>query len=128
MAFPDPLQIKNVATTPVDYTRRLPIPNGNRYVSTTSTGTVQQFIDARAIFQKKNKPDADSLNRHIITFGFTRVDDEEKVHTASLALSLTRPVGTDITDGDVEEMFAALSDFLVASSGAHLTRFKRGEV
>jgi hypothetical protein len=67
-------------------------------------------------------------NRNIATFSVRRVDDEEKVHTASLSLSLLRPMATDITDADIENLYAYMAEFLVADSGGYKTRFTRGEV
>jgi len=127
MAFPDPLVIKDAADVSQSYSRRLPIPNGNRYVRVDSTSPLTDSCDIRTLYTPK-KGGKDAYHRHIITFTRTRVDADDMAHAASLSMSLVRSIATDVTDADIDELFAAMADFLETSSGDYKTRFERGEV
>lgn len=127
MALPDPLALKDNAAVARTFTRRLPIPNGNRYVDTSSTSTRTNACEVRSLYTA-SKPGKDAFNRNIASFSIARVDVDEQVHTAVLSLSLSRPVGSDITDTDISDLYAYMQEFLAAAAGDYKTRFNRGEV
>jgi hypothetical protein len=127
MSFPDPLALKNSSAAAVSLTRRLPIPNGNRYTDVASTPTKNTSCDIRTVYTPA-KSGKDAYNRSIATFSIKRVDGQEVEHTGSLSLSLVRPLNVDITDADMADLFAMLSEFLIAASGDYKTRFMRNEV
>lgn len=140
MALPDPLSIKNAAAVAQTFTRRLPIANGNRYMTTASTPALSDFIDIRSITtpSKGTRKGATSSSnpsgfkegnmRNIVTFGRLRTDIDDLQHIGSTSISFVRPLGADILDADVNDLFAFMADFLVASTADYKNRFIRGEV
>lgn len=126
MAFPDPLVLKNVAAANVNYTRRNPIPNGNRYVDVVSTPALTDYVTIRSIPQGA-KTQYGAGTRNIVTFARERKDTDDNMHPAVLSVSLFRPFATDITDADLDELFARWVEFRIAASGDYLSRFRRGE-
>jgi hypothetical protein len=138
MALPDPLALKDNAAAAKSFTRRNPVPNGNLYVATDSTSARKNAVTIRSIYSPAKagvpafggKPAVagkDAVYRNIAAFSITRVDADENEHTAVLSMSLSRPVGLDIVDADISDLYAYLAEFLVAASGDYKTRFNRGE-
>lgn len=125
MAFADPLALKNAAAAAVSLTRRGPIPNGNRYVDTAATPAASFSTDIRSLLVTPKS--GQKYTRNIVTFGITRTDVDDKQHVGSLSVSLVRPLATDITDTDINDLFAMWAEFLIASAGGYLAKFKRGE-
>jgi hypothetical protein len=126
MAFPDPIQLKDSAAAVSDFSRRLPIPNGNQYVSTASSAAYSPKVELRSFIVTPKK--GDKYMRNVVTISITRVDADDLPHTGSLSMSYVRPLATDITDADMTNLYAYMADFLVTAAGGYKTRFSRGEV
>jgi hypothetical protein len=126
MAQPDPLVLKNNAAVATNFTRRLPVPNGNEYVAVTANPNWKPSVTIRTIYSPA-KGSASSSTRNIATFAIRRVDADDNVHLGSLSLSLVRPLATDITDADINDLYAYMAEFLESSADYKL-RFNRGEV
>lgn len=127
MAFPDPLVLKNAAAASVSFTRRSAIANGNSYVSTTSTPALTDSVALRYTVTPR-KGTVDGSNRSSFTVKRTRVDADGFEHVGSLTFSLVRSHDTDITDTDINDLYAYAAEFLIASAGDYKLRFNRGEV
>lgn len=127
MAFPDPLVLLNPLDIGRQFTRRNPIPNGNRYLWTNSSMPRTDHVDLRFIDQRARGNAVGSV-KSIASFGLTRVDPETDNMVGGLAsISLVRPKSDIITANDYEEIWSMLQDFLVASGGGYKQRFERGE-
>lgn len=110
MAFASTLTLANAAAANKDFVLNLLSGTTSDRMESTSTLTNPVRMGIRHNYVP-SKNGLDAYDRHVVSFSKSVTDADDKVHTATVSVTLTVPRVSDITRTDLNDLIAFTRNF-----------------